>query len=254
MYGSSISEMLADVVRRHKHAALLYSGGIESSLLLHLAKPWRSQVTVYTVRTGAEFPHMVAFIDRMLKGWDHRMITTDLVTSFDQLGLPASVVPIEHMQGIAATLSCDERLPRIVPWTFCCARNRCPPGCEAIKADGIGAVIHGQRAGDYPKGAQGDHLAFPGLELVAPLWNVSRDSVWKGIRELGIELPDHYDEYPTSLDCSVCPAALTTKRREWMARRYPDHLAVAEKLHATVSRAVIAALDGDNTQNDFSPK
>jgi 3'-phosphoadenosine 5'-phosphosulfate sulfotransferase (PAPS reductase)/FAD synthetase len=245
-----ISAILADTVRRHQHTALLYSGGIESTLLLRLAEPWRSHITVYTVRTGAEFPHMVSFIDRMLTGWDHRVIRSDVSATFGQFGIPASVLPIEHTEGIAATLNINERLPLIVPWPLCCRRNRWLPGCEAIKADGIGAVIHGQRAGDYPKRAP-VLLEYPGLELVAPLWNVSRDSVWEEIRELGIELPDHYAEYPSSLDCSVCPATLTTERRKWMARRAPDSLAIAEKLHAEVTRAVIAALDGDKTQNAF---
>jgi len=242
--------MFADAVRRHQRVALLYSGGIESTLLLHLAEPWRSHITVYTVRTGAEFPHMVAFIDRKLEGWDHRVITTDLVKSFDQFGLPASAIPIEHIPGIVSALNMDERRPRIVPWPLCCRRNRWEPGCEAIKRDGIGAAIHGQRAGDYPKSAPAP-LEYPELELVAPLWSVSRDDVWKAIRELGIELPEHYAEYPNSLDCSVCPSALTTARRAWMAKRYPDCLEVAEKLRTAVSQAVLAALDGHNTQNAF---
>jgi 3'-phosphoadenosine 5'-phosphosulfate sulfotransferase (PAPS reductase)/FAD synthetase len=245
--------MFADAVGKHQRVALLYSGGLESSLLLHLAEPWRQQITVYTVQTGAEFPHMVAFMDRKLKDWDHRVITVDLGASFDQLGIPSSVVPIEHLQGIEATLNIEERQPRIVPWTFCCTRNRWQPGCEAIKADGIGAVIHGQRSGDYSQSVPAP-LEYPGLELVAPLWTVSRESVWKGIREFGIELPDHYAEYPSSLDCSVCPSSLTTKRRAWMAKRYPEHLAVAEKLHTEVTQAVLAALDGDNTKNAFAPK
>lgn len=248
-----ISAILADAVTRHQRAALLYSGGVESSLLLRLAEPWRSHIAVYTVRTGAEFPHMVSFIDRVLKDWDHRVITSDVSASFGTFGIPASALPIEHTEGIAAALNINERLPRIVPWPLCCRRNRWLPGCEAIKADGISVVIHGQRAGDYPKSAPA-LLEYPGLELVAPLWSVPRDGVWAMVRELGIELPDHYAEYPSSLDCSVCPATLTTERRKWMAGRAPDSLAVAEKLHAAVRQAVIAALDGDNTQNAFSVK
>jgi 3'-phosphoadenosine 5'-phosphosulfate sulfotransferase (PAPS reductase)/FAD synthetase len=58
--------MIADAVAKHSRVALLYSGGIESALLLRLIEPWRQQITVYTVRTGAEFPHMVAFMDRKL--------------------------------------------------------------------------------------------------------------------------------------------------------------------------------------------
>jgi 3'-phosphoadenosine 5'-phosphosulfate sulfotransferase (PAPS reductase)/FAD synthetase len=242
------ARMFADAVAKHGHVALLYSGGIESCLLLRLAAPLRDRITAYTVRTGAEFPHMVTFVDRQLKGWGHRVITVDLVKSFDQFGLPASAVPIEHVPGVAASLNIDERRPRIVPWTFCCVRNRWEPGCEAIKRDVIGAAIHGQRAADFPKPSP---LEYPGLELVAPLWLVSRDEVWRAIRELEIELPDHYTDYPNSLDCSVCPWALTTPRRAWMAKHYPDHLAVAEQLHSKVSQAVVVALDGDNTRNAY---
>jgi 3'-phosphoadenosine 5'-phosphosulfate sulfotransferase (PAPS reductase)/FAD synthetase len=61
---AAVEKMLDGAVRRHGCVALLYSGGIESSLLLHLAEPSRDHLTVCTVRTGAEFPHMVAFAAR----------------------------------------------------------------------------------------------------------------------------------------------------------------------------------------------
>jgi 3'-phosphoadenosine 5'-phosphosulfate sulfotransferase (PAPS reductase)/FAD synthetase len=239
--------------------ALLYSGGIESSLLLHLLQPWRSSVVVYTVRTGAEFPHMVEFIDRKLSDWEHHVIRVDLAASFRDLGLPASAVPIEHMQGVGDQMNITERSPRIVPWPFCCSRNRNAPGYEAIAEDGLRDVIHGQRAGDWPKSDPTPptwHVR-PGktpLSVHCPLWDMSRVQVQEAVTELGVELPDHYAEYPTSLDCSVCPSSLTTERRAWMAKRYPAPLAVAEKLHTEVSQAVFTALDGDNTKNGFVAK
>lgn len=190
---SGVESVLADAINKHKRAALLYSGGIESSLLLHLAKPWRSNITVYTVRTGAEFPHMVAFINRNLEGWSHRVVKTDLVASLGELGIPASVLPIEHTQGITECLNIVERSPRIAPWPLCCRRNRWVPGCEAVKADGIGVIIHGQRAGDWPT-SNPTLLEYDGLELVAPLWTVSRAEVQSAVDDLGIELPDHYGE------------------------------------------------------------
>jgi 3'-phosphoadenosine 5'-phosphosulfate sulfotransferase (PAPS reductase)/FAD synthetase len=153
IYQAWSSAPIADAVEKHGRVALLYSGGLESSLLLHLVAPWRDRITVYSVRTGAEFPHMVAFVDRKLQGWDHRVVRVDLGASFGDLGLPASAVPIEHVPGIASTLNIDERLPRIVPWTFCCVRNRWQPGCEAIKADGMMGVIHGQRAHEHASAA-----------------------------------------------------------------------------------------------------
>jgi 3'-phosphoadenosine 5'-phosphosulfate sulfotransferase (PAPS reductase)/FAD synthetase len=250
---ASCRATLQHAITKHARVALLFSGGIESCILLHLAEPWRNAVTIYTVRTGAEFPHMVSFVDSKLEGWNHRVITSDLGASFGSLGLPASVVPIEHVPDAAAMINIEERSPRITPWPLCCLRNRWLPGCEAMVSDGITAAIHGQRAGDYPKSTPAP-LQYPGLDLVAPLWTVTRAEVKSAVAELGIELPDHYADYPSSLDCSVCPSSLTTQRRAWMSRAYPDVLAVAEGLHAEVSRAVVSALDGDNTKNGYAAR
>jgi asparagine synthetase B (glutamine-hydrolysing) len=52
---AAVVRMFEDAVSRHQRVALLYSGGLESSLLLHLAEPWRDNVTVYNMRTGVEF-------------------------------------------------------------------------------------------------------------------------------------------------------------------------------------------------------
>ncbi|MEY9459769.1 hypothetical protein ABH973_000182 [Bradyrhizobium ottawaense] len=227
-----------DAVARHQRVALLYSGGLESSLLLHLAEPYRDNVTIYNVRTGAEFPHMIDFMDRKLSGWDHKVVTSDLTDFFLSEGIPSRVVPVEHISfiGLAA------KRPHIAPWTRCCGRHRGDVGWEAIRADGIGCAIGGRCASD------GNNLApleQPGIECVEPLWHLSRENVMDAVHALGVEIPDHYwDEISSSLDCSICPARLTPHRRAWMAQRYPDHLAAAEALHSAVRQAVNAALDG----------
>jgi hypothetical protein len=65
---------------------------------------------------------------------------------------------------------------------------------------------------------------------------------------------ERHGRVPVVLDCSVCPSSLNTKQRTWMAERYPNELAVAEGLHTVVREAVLAALDGDNTKNAFTPR
>lgn len=247
------TSVIEKAIKAESRVALFFSGGAESLMLLHLLEPWRHKVTVYTVRTGAEFPHMVEFIDRKLEGWDKRVVAADLHKSFRELGVPASAVPIEHLQGISGMIGGEDRLPRIAPWPFCCVRNRWLPGCEAVKADGFNIAVHGQRSSDFPNGTKA-RLEHPGLELVTPLWPVSRAKVLAAAGNLGLELPDHYSLYPSSLDCSVCPASLTTQRRAWMATRYPKELAAAESLQAEVRAAVVAALDGDNTRGPFVPR
>jgi 3'-phosphoadenosine 5'-phosphosulfate sulfotransferase (PAPS reductase)/FAD synthetase len=250
---ASVRRTLIELADKEGRIGLLYSGGLESSLLLKLLEPHRDKATVYTVRTGAEFPHMVQFTDRMLAPWDHHVITRDLMASFAELGLPSSVLPIEHTQGFAKHLDAPERTPRIVPWPLCCSKNRSVLDWELFYLHRLTTLISGQRAGDYASKNPSLNTAPPGepdapqIKLVHPLWDVSREDVRKAVEALGIELPDHYGEFPDSLDCSVCPASLTARRRAWMAGRYPEHLAVAQKLHADVATAVITALDADNT-------
>lgn len=262
-----ISDDLGHLMRKHSdrerfsqgpaRVALLYSGGIESCLLLHMLEPWRSQVTAHTVRTGAEFKHMIEFIDRKLSSWDHHIVRSDLVGSFREMGIPASVLPVEHTQGVAGVMNIAERAPRIAPWPMCCTVNRALPGYQAIGADGLRDVIHGQRAGDWTSGepkppSWNDVTKGILLSFHAPLWNVSRAEVFAAVESLGVELPGHYGEYASSLDCAVCPASLTAARRAWMSRNDPEALAVAEGLHAQVRAAVLASLEGDNTHNGYT--
>lgn len=78
---------------------------------------------------------------------------------------------------------------------------------------GLSVVIHGQRAGDWPT-SDPSPLEYDWLEPVAPLWTVSRADVQAAVDNLGIELSHHYGNYPSSLDCSVCPSPLTTSQLE----------------------------------------
>jgi 3'-phosphoadenosine 5'-phosphosulfate sulfotransferase (PAPS reductase)/FAD synthetase len=98
---AAAARVFEDAVSRHQRVDLLYSGGLESSLLLHLSEPWRDHVTIYNMRTGAEFPHMIDFMDRKLAGWDHKVVTSDLKAFIEQEGIPSSVVPVEHIPSIS---------------------------------------------------------------------------------------------------------------------------------------------------------
>lgn len=248
---ASVEDALADAAVHHNRIALLYSGGLESSLLLHLAEAWQDRTTVYIVRTGTEFPHMVAHTDRALDGWDHRIIESDVVASFRERGIPANAVPIEHAPAFAPVFG-RRLLPAIVEWPMCCAENRNFPGYRAIVGDGMPVAFHGQRAGDF-RGKR-PPPAFEGIKLIAPLWEVTRDEVWDAVRDLGVIIPDHYDEFASSLDCSICPASLTPARRAWMTKHYPKQLQMAEALQAAVTKAVVEALNGEGTYHAHDPK
>ena len=46
----------------HKNAVLQFSGGKDSTALIHLARPWLDRITVLFAETGATFPHLLKHI------------------------------------------------------------------------------------------------------------------------------------------------------------------------------------------------
>jgi 3'-phosphoadenosine 5'-phosphosulfate sulfotransferase (PAPS reductase)/FAD synthetase len=244
-----VKEKISSVLGSHNRVALMYSGGLESNLLLALARPWKDRIAVFTVRTGAEFPHMVEFIDKALAGWDHQIVATDVYKFFGEVGLPAHVIPIEHQPGSQDVFG-QRRGPWIVTWLECCIRNRNEPGWKAVKAAGINVVLNGQRAKDFP-GPRAE-IAVEGLTVHCPFWDNTRQDIRTMVAELGVEIPSHYDDYNGSLDCAICPAALTPRRRSFMKDRHPEQLATAEQLQGLVTNSVFAALSGEATFHNHS--
>lgn len=188
---------------------------------------------------------MIEFIDRQLADYQHEILRSNVMDYFQKVGYPANAIPLEHVPGVECMVG-RLRQPRIVHWIACCDSNRWEPMRLALKYRSIKGVLHGQRAGDFPGERQPLSLA-DNVATVAPLWNSKRSEVVAAVEQLGIALPDHYAEFPSSLDCSICPASLSTARRAFMRRRYLAYLGVAEDIQAQISGAVMQALVGDET-------
>jgi 3'-phosphoadenosine 5'-phosphosulfate sulfotransferase (PAPS reductase)/FAD synthetase len=229
--------------------ALLYSGGMESNLMLSLATPWKSQTTVFTTLTGVEFPHMRSFIETSIAGWSHVIARSDIQDYFQNKALPANVIPIENLAEAKEVFGLARR-PYIIPWIQCCLQNRSEPAWQAVREAAITKCIHGQRKGDFA--GERKSIAVEGLMMFAPLEDFSRQEVRDMCFELQVSLPTQYGEFDSSLDCSICPASLTPSRRSWMARHYHQELILAEQLQGLVSKAVLEALSGEHTFHNRS--
>lgn len=90
----SPEETIADAIERYGRVALAFSGGMESLLLLELARPHRDRVTVIWTNTGAMFPHMVDFIREATRGFDFVEARSDVRASFGKDGFPAKPFPL----------------------------------------------------------------------------------------------------------------------------------------------------------------
>lgn len=220
-------------------AALAYSGGAESGLLLHLLHPLRDVLPVVWVNPGA-LPHEAEHIRRQTEGWRLVEIATDREAAWREHGLPTLVLPQANEP--SPFFRGDGPMPA-VPLTAskaCCMRVRTQPGNQWAADNKIAVMIHGQRRGE------GTALFSPGILPAqwGPLAHWSRADVMARVQHHGIPLPAQYAEgYPKSFECAVCPADMTRERLAFLARHYPEQRAETMRHAAVIAGAIKEAVD-----------
>ena len=172
---------LPTLFERHHRAALLFSGGKESLVLLDALRPWADRVTLLWVGVGSHarqgafmFHHMIEWIRKRGQGWTLIELSSDLPAHWQKFGFPSRVVPLANMPGGLTT----PIEPRIHSWHVCCATLRQNPVWEYVKQHPeLTLVLHGQRRDDGNMRAPLGRLdaVLPGVEAHAPLWRWSTD-------------------------------------------------------------------------------
>jgi len=84
--------LLEQAINIHKRPALAWSGGKDSTVLLHMVLKLKPDIDVIWVNTGVEFPECVQFIKRIKKEWNINLHTTSPEITFwqtvDKYGWP----------------------------------------------------------------------------------------------------------------------------------------------------------------------
>ena len=237
-WADAIQHRIAESVEIYGRLALPFSGGLENCLLLHLAQPWKDQITVFTMNTGATFEHVERFINRTLTGWNRKSIQTDISKYLADVALPSQVFSLIDLLRSPLDLGSGQMADgrRIVTGLECCSHNRGFPGQQAIKDLNIRASVSDQIGGtwDEPR-----HIpSLDGVAVIAPMRGHSRPEIQEMISAFNVELPEHYPDFDAPHACSICPAALTPARQVWMAKLYPDDLLAAGTLSIAEAEAV----------------
>jgi 3'-phosphoadenosine 5'-phosphosulfate sulfotransferase (PAPS reductase)/FAD synthetase len=236
----AIQAQISQAVQTYGRCALPFSGGFESCLLLRLAQPWKDQIVVITLDTGATFSHVEGFLDRVLAGWNRKVVRTEVRSYLEREALPSRFFALAEMLRSPLDLSdiLTEGGKRVVSDFDCCRHNRGLPGQRAVKELNIRAVINDRTGGDRD-------ASLDGIANVSPLRTHTRAEIQEMIAAFGIEVPDHYPELDAPHGCSICPAALTVQRQIWMARLYPGDLMTAGSFSFEEAEAFQAAMARD---------
>jgi sulfate adenylyltransferase subunit 2 len=175
---SEAIHVIREVAAELERGVLLFSGGKDSAVLLHLARkafhPAGLPFPVMHVDTGHNFPEVIEYRDRMVEDLDARLIVASVQESIDN----GRVV--------------EEQGPRA-------SRNRLQSVTllDAIEEHGFKAAFGG---GQWDPKAQRPELwniyngfVKPGEHVrVFPLSNWTELDVWQYIREEKLELPSIY--------------------------------------------------------------
>ena len=239
--------MLAETER----AILQFSGGKDSTALLHLAKPWLDQIVVYFADTGATFPHVIEFVHTECKrlGATLEIIKppVSIATWHEAEGLPSDIVPVESTAEMQWTLK-DKAPRKLQPYTKCCFAMLWLPLQNAIKSSGIKTVLRGSKKCDARVGVPDGHVE-DGITYRSPLWDWSDTDVYAYLAKEGVKLPAHYSDVPDSLDCHICSAHLRhhgAAKLRWTKTHYPE-------LYAELAKRVMAVrnvIDGERAKLD----
>lgn len=239
-----------------ERAALQFSGGKDSTALLHMARPWLDRITVYFAETGAVFPHVRAHIFATCRDLGARLEVVlpprPVTDHIDAEGLPSDIVPVEATLEMQRFL--QVRAPQLVQsYMRCCGAMIFAPLNAAIRRDGHTIVLRGSKMRDRRVGVGPSHWE-DGIEYRSPLWAWTDKQVMLFLETERIKLPAHYAEVPDSLDCWLCTAHLAHHGiaklryvRDHHPELWPELEARLGRLKGALAREsakIAAALDG----------
>jgi 3'-phosphoadenosine 5'-phosphosulfate sulfotransferase (PAPS reductase)/FAD synthetase len=206
-----------------------YSGGRDSTVLIHLLRHMAGMVKVVYINSGAPFPHVVEHVKQMCSNLEHDLEILgpahDIDKYHEEQGLPVDLLPVENHRLMEKYVPLEKE-DRLQSWIECCTHQMWIPMDNYLRENKIERVFLGTRFGEYRKGSEGPvYYNGSGVEHVCPLWNWTEQDIMDYHKTWKLPLADQYAYGCDSLDCWNCTAALDKHGEEklaYMKIKYPE--------------------------------
>ena len=203
----------------HEKIALSFSGGKDSTAVLHLLREYLDRITVYHLDTGDLLPEMREAVERVrvtvprfvriegdVSGWiAHNGIPSDLVSYASH--------PVGRAMG-------EEARPLISRYD-CCYSNIMWPLFQRVYDDGMTLLLRGTKRADMPRLPAEPGETVTGVTLWYPLLDWTDADVFAYLRAEGVPLPRFYDYTSNPGDCARCSAWWSEGRGAYLKKFHP---------------------------------
>src|SRR5579864_1878945 len=151
----------------HEKIALSWSGGKDSTAVLHMLRYELHRIVVYHVDTGDLLPEMrehVAEYEAVIPNFVR--VQTNVAAWNIEHGLPSDLMP--HSQDRIGRMMGENKI-LLTSRYDCCAANLMGPLFDRVKADGNTLLIRGTKAADMKRLPRQSGDVEQGIELFYPL-------------------------------------------------------------------------------------
>lgn len=188
--------------------ALLFSGGRDSIVLLHILEPYLDEILVIWVNTGAAYESTLKQMGQVRNTVPHFFeITTDQPSDIEKWGYPTDILPVRYDRQLFGYLE-----PKLQTTISCCTKNIWLPTQLCLKDKQIKVCYIGSREDETLHDSRWDGIR-QGIEFKYPLRKWTVQMVQDYVKKHNIMVPPYYSQgEEKSRDCWNCTGYLWERR------------------------------------------
>lgn len=213
--------------------ALLFSGGRDSIVLLHILEPYLDDILVIWVNTGAAYESTLKQMGQVRDTVPHFFeVTTDQPADIEKWGYPIDILPVRHAVELQGYLS-----PRLQTTYSCCAKNIWLPAQLALTDKKITTCYIGQREEELMKDTRWEGTRA-GILWKYPLRKWTMKMLQDYILKHNIVVPPYYSASAVgtggeekSRDCWNCTGYLWERKESIRALPFYQRQELMDRLN-----------------------